>query len=58
MAHSAQQIADYEKRLKHFSALLDQGLDIPAIRERMGLSKRHAYNLWAKIRENKNGQMG
>lgn len=49
---------DYQEKLKRFSALLDQGLEISTIRERMGLSKGHAYNLWAKLRENDDGQVG
>jgi hypothetical protein len=55
MPRSPKQIADFQERLDRFAALQNAGIDIPTIRERMGLSKGHAYNLAAKIRENKNG---
>lgn len=42
--------AAYRLKLDHFAELLSMDLAISDIRERMGISKRRAYGMLARIR--------
>lgn len=50
MPQSAQQKADSKGQLDHFAELLSRGIDIPDIRQRMGLTNGRAQQLMMKIR--------
>jgi hypothetical protein len=50
MSLSPQQIADHRERLDLFAEMLSLDIEIPLIRERLGLSKGGAYSLLAKLR--------
>lgn len=50
MAHSAQNIADYEAKLDRFAELLSLDIPIPQICERMGIPKGSAYRLTMDLR--------
>lgn len=50
MPQSPQQKADSKAQLDHFADLLSCGMDIPDIRQRMGLTNGRAQQLMMKIR--------
>lgn len=50
MAHSAQNIADYEAKLDRFAELMSLDIPIPQICERMGIPRGSAYRLLMDLR--------
>lgn len=50
MPQSPKQTAAFNERLDHFAELLSQGIEIPEIRQRMGLSRNHPYHLLDALR--------